>query len=148
MIIVVIGSHECHYECVVFCLQSNYSESERHNYLKVLANILDHFDHTAFNKQIEMICCKFSFVILYFYLCACVCARSSCSGGEKDERLQQLKDEQQQQLLALRQEQYYSQKYLRREHIKTVRIHNKTYCCLTSNTNTPHLRHTHALYFI
>uniref|UniRef100_A0A8D0D1P3 Phosphoinositide phospholipase C n=1 Tax=Sander lucioperca TaxID=283035 RepID=A0A8D0D1P3_SANLU len=38
----------------------------------------------------------------------------------KDERLQQLRDEQEQQLLALRQEQYYSQKYLQREHIKTL----------------------------
>uniref|UniRef100_A0A3Q2QMQ6 Phosphoinositide phospholipase C n=1 Tax=Fundulus heteroclitus TaxID=8078 RepID=A0A3Q2QMQ6_FUNHE len=37
------------------------------------------------------------------------------------ERLQQLRDEQQQQLLALRQEQYYSQKYLQREHIKMVK---------------------------
>uniref|UniRef100_A0A8C9Z589 Phosphoinositide phospholipase C n=1 Tax=Sander lucioperca TaxID=283035 RepID=A0A8C9Z589_SANLU len=32
----------------------------------------------------------------------------------------QLRDEQEQQLLALRQEQYYSQKYLQREHIKTL----------------------------
>lgn len=47
--------------------------------------------------------------------------RGSSSEGEKDERLQQLKDEQQQQLLALRQEQYYSQKYLQREHIKMVK---------------------------
>uniref|UniRef100_A0A8D2ZJG1 Phosphoinositide phospholipase C n=1 Tax=Scophthalmus maximus TaxID=52904 RepID=A0A8D2ZJG1_SCOMX len=47
-------------------------------------------------------------------------SQGSCSDSEKDERLQQLRDEQQQQLLALRQEQYYSQKYLQREHIKTV----------------------------
>ncbi|KAF7670265.1 hypothetical protein LDENG_00027430 [Lucifuga dentata] len=46
--------------------------------------------------------------------------RSSCTDGEEDERLQQLREEQQQQLLILRQEQYYSQKYLRREHIKTL----------------------------
>uniref|UniRef100_A0A3B3V3R7 Phosphoinositide phospholipase C n=1 Tax=Poecilia latipinna TaxID=48699 RepID=A0A3B3V3R7_9TELE len=38
----------------------------------------------------------------------------------RDERLQQLRDEQQQLLLALRQEQYYSQKYLQREHIKML----------------------------
>uniref|UniRef100_A0A3Q0QR41 1-phosphatidylinositol 4,5-bisphosphate phosphodiesterase n=1 Tax=Amphilophus citrinellus TaxID=61819 RepID=A0A3Q0QR41_AMPCI len=38
----------------------------------------------------------------------------------KEERLQQLREEQHQQLLALRQEQYYSQKYLQREHIKTL----------------------------
>ncbi|XP_053189668.1 1-phosphatidylinositol 4,5-bisphosphate phosphodiesterase beta-1-like [Scomber japonicus] len=50
----------------------------------------------------------------------CSKSRGSCSDSEKDERLQQLKDEQQQQLLALRQEQYYSQKYLQREHIKTL----------------------------
>ncbi|MED6287516.1 hypothetical protein CHARACLAT_017172 [Characodon lateralis] len=50
----------------------------------------------------------------------CSKSRGSCSEGEKDECLQQLKDEQQQQLLALRQEQYYSQKYLQREHIKML----------------------------
>uniref|UniRef100_A0A3B4VEM5 Phosphoinositide phospholipase C n=1 Tax=Seriola dumerili TaxID=41447 RepID=A0A3B4VEM5_SERDU len=50
----------------------------------------------------------------------CSKSRGSCSDSEKDERLQQLRDEQQQQLLALRQEQYYSQKYLQREHIKTL----------------------------
>uniref|UniRef100_A0A3B4VET6 Phosphoinositide phospholipase C n=1 Tax=Seriola dumerili TaxID=41447 RepID=A0A3B4VET6_SERDU len=52
----------------------------------------------------------------------CSKSRGSCSDSEKDERLQQLRDEQQQQLLALRQEQYYSQKYLQREHIKTVKL--------------------------
>uniref|UniRef100_A0A3Q3EZM6 Phosphoinositide phospholipase C n=1 Tax=Kryptolebias marmoratus TaxID=37003 RepID=A0A3Q3EZM6_KRYMA len=50
----------------------------------------------------------------------CSKSRGSGSDREKDERLEQLKDEQQQQLLTLRQEQYYSQKYLQREHIKTV----------------------------
>ncbi|GLD69644.1 1-phosphatidylinositol 4,5-bisphosphate phosphodiesterase beta-1-like protein [Lates japonicus] len=50
----------------------------------------------------------------------CSKSRGSCSDSEKDDRLQQLRDEQQQQLLALRQEQYYSQKYLQREHIKTL----------------------------
>lgn len=57
--------------------------------------------------------------------------RSSGSDGEKEERLQQLKDEQQQQLLTLRQEQYYSQKYLQREHIKMVSqyLHHKLYTC-------------------
>ncbi|XP_068183152.1 1-phosphatidylinositol 4,5-bisphosphate phosphodiesterase beta-1 [Antennarius striatus] len=50
----------------------------------------------------------------------CSKTRGSCSDIEKDERLQQLRDEQQQQLLALRQEQYYSQKYLQREHIKML----------------------------
>uniref|UniRef100_A0A7N8XND0 Phosphoinositide phospholipase C n=1 Tax=Mastacembelus armatus TaxID=205130 RepID=A0A7N8XND0_9TELE len=54
------------------------------------------------------------------YASVCLFIRGSCSDSEKDDRLQQLKDEQQQQLLALRQEQYYSQKYLQREHIKTV----------------------------
>lgn len=59
-------------------------------------------------------------------------ARASCLDSEKDDRLQQLKDEQQQQLLALRQEQYYSQKYLQREHIKTVtRMLNLT--CTAAN---------------
>lgn len=50
----------------------------------------------------------------------CIPPRKASSGSDKDERLQQLRDEQQQQLLALRQEQYYSQKYLQREHIKMV----------------------------
>ncbi|XP_074503475.1 1-phosphatidylinositol 4,5-bisphosphate phosphodiesterase beta-1-like [Sebastes fasciatus] len=50
----------------------------------------------------------------------CSKSRGSCSDSEKDERLQQLRDEQQQQLLALRQEQYYSQKYLQKEHIKML----------------------------
>ncbi|XP_041646165.1 1-phosphatidylinositol 4,5-bisphosphate phosphodiesterase beta-1-like [Cheilinus undulatus] len=48
------------------------------------------------------------------------CSKSRGSDSEKDEHLQQLRDEQQQQLLALRQEQYYSQKYLQREHIKML----------------------------
>ena len=56
-------------------------------------------------------------------MCLFVCfSRSSGSDSERDERLQQLRDEQQQQLLALRQEQYYSQKYLQREHIKMVKV--------------------------
>lgn len=67
----------------------------------------------------------FRFYFFNVHLCVCVSVlrvspRSSSSGSEKDERLQQLRDEQQQQLLALRQEQYYSQKYLQREHIKMV----------------------------
>uniref|UniRef100_A0A8C5GVZ6 Phosphoinositide phospholipase C n=1 Tax=Gouania willdenowi TaxID=441366 RepID=A0A8C5GVZ6_GOUWI len=57
------------------------------------------------------------------------CSKSRASrsdDGEPDERLQQLRDEQHQQLLALRQEQYYSQKYLQKEHIKTVLIRRLT----------------------
>ncbi|XP_074531383.1 1-phosphatidylinositol 4,5-bisphosphate phosphodiesterase beta-1-like [Halichoeres trimaculatus] len=48
------------------------------------------------------------------------CSKNRNSDSEKEERLQQLSEEQQQQLLALRQEQYYSQKYLQREHIKML----------------------------
>ncbi|CAN9500212.1 unnamed protein product [Ophioblennius macclurei] len=48
------------------------------------------------------------------------CSKGRGSEEEKEERLQQLREEQQQLLLALRQEQYYSQKYLQREHIKTL----------------------------
>lgn len=64
------------------------------------------------------------FVVQIGNICVFVCFlfRSSGSDSEKDERLQQLRDEQQQQLLALRQEQYYSQKYLQREHIKMVKV--------------------------
>lgn len=58
--------------------------------------------------------------VAVFLPCMLVLTRGSCSEGKKDDHLQQLRDEQQQQLLALRQEQYYSQKYLQREHIKTV----------------------------
>jgi hypothetical protein len=46
--------------------------------------------------------------------------RSESAEGEREEELQQLKEEQHKHLLALRQEQYFSQKYLQREHIKTV----------------------------
>uniref|UniRef100_A0AAQ6A9A4 1-phosphatidylinositol 4,5-bisphosphate phosphodiesterase n=1 Tax=Amphiprion ocellaris TaxID=80972 RepID=A0AAQ6A9A4_AMPOC len=60
---------------------------------------------------------------------------ASCSDNEEDERLQQLRDQQQQQLLALRQEQYYSQKYLQREHIKTVKLSN-TRCFYSSNVGS------------
>ncbi len=76
-----------------------------------------------------------SFPLLFSHLIAsnrfmCVCFfRGSCSDSEKDERLQQLRDEQQQQLLALRQEQYYSQKYLQREHIKMVNANETNRCC-------------------
>lgn len=55
--------------------------------------------------------------------------RGPCSDSEKEDRLQQLRDEQQQQLLALRQEQYYSQKYLQREHIKMVKSNKTKRCC-------------------
>ncbi|CAL8254656.1 unnamed protein product [Lota lota] len=50
---------------------------------------------------------------------ACVCVSESAE-SEREDQLQQLKEEQHQQLLALRQEQYFSQKYLQREHIKTL----------------------------
>lgn len=40
---------------------------------------------------------------------------------ECGQKLAELKEQQQQQLLKLRQEQYYSEKYLKREHIKQVR---------------------------
>uniref|UniRef100_A0A3Q2YTE4 Phosphoinositide phospholipase C n=1 Tax=Hippocampus comes TaxID=109280 RepID=A0A3Q2YTE4_HIPCM len=51
-----------------------------------------------------------------------LCARllRSSSSEEPDEHLRSLRDEQHEQLVALRQEQYYSQKYLQREHVKTV----------------------------
>lgn len=62
------------------------------------------------------------------FVCVYVMFRGSCSDSERDERLQQLRVEQQQQLLALRQEQYYSQKYLQREHIKMVKS-DKGRCC-------------------
>uniref|UniRef100_A0A8C1U6S6 Phosphoinositide phospholipase C n=1 Tax=Cyprinus carpio TaxID=7962 RepID=A0A8C1U6S6_CYPCA len=39
---------------------------------------------------------------------------------ERCEKLSELKEQQQQQLLALRQEQFYSEKYLKREHVKLV----------------------------
>lgn len=38
------------------------------------------------------------------------------------QKLVELKEKQQQQLLNLRQEQYYSEKYQKREHIKLVRF--------------------------
>lgn len=43
------------------------------------------------------------------------------------QKLVDLKDKQQQQLLNLRQEQYYSEKYQKREHIKLVSLKNVIY---------------------
>lgn len=45
---------------------------------------------------------------------------SRAEESEREERLLQVRGEQQQQLLSLRQEQYYSQKYLQREHIRVL----------------------------
>uniref|UniRef100_A0A8C7JFH4 1-phosphatidylinositol 4,5-bisphosphate phosphodiesterase n=1 Tax=Oncorhynchus kisutch TaxID=8019 RepID=A0A8C7JFH4_ONCKI len=42
---------------------------------------------------------------------------------ESSQRLSELKEQQQQQLLTLRQEQYYSEKYQKKEHIKMVHTH-------------------------
>lgn len=71
-------------------------------------------------------------------MCACVCvcvsSRSEHSLSSLDQelceldqdyslRLAELKEQQQQQLLQLRQEQYYSEKYQKREHIKQVHTH-------------------------
>ncbi|KTG36712.1 hypothetical protein cypCar_00049012 [Cyprinus carpio] len=42
---------------------------------------------------------------------------------DSGQKLSELKEQQQQQLLNLRQEQYYSEKYLKKEHIKQVRSH-------------------------
>lgn len=44
--------------------------------------------------------------------------------AEMTQKLIDLKDKQQQQLLNLRQEQYYSEKYQKREHIKLVSLRN------------------------
>lgn len=44
---------------------------------------------------------------------------------ECNQRLAELKEQQQQQLLTLRQEQYYSEKYQKREHIKQVLAKSK-----------------------
>uniref|UniRef100_A0A8C1UD26 Phosphoinositide phospholipase C n=1 Tax=Cyprinus carpio TaxID=7962 RepID=A0A8C1UD26_CYPCA len=52
------------------------------------------------------------------------CSRRSVSDQDLDlercEKLSELKEQQQQQLLALRQEQFYSEKYLKREHVKLL----------------------------
>lgn len=39
---------------------------------------------------------------------------------ERGQKLSELKEQQQQQLLTLRQEQFYSEKYLKREHVRLV----------------------------
>lgn len=49
--------------------------------------------------------------------------------AEMTQKLIDLKDKQQQQLLNLRQEQYYSEKYQKREHIKLVRPKYIIYVC-------------------
>ena len=50
--------------------------------------------------------------------------------AEMTQKLIDLKDKQQQQLLNLRQEQYYSEKYQKREHIKLVSPRNMIYVCM------------------
>lgn len=54
--------------------------------------------------------------------------------AEMTQKLIDLKDKQQQQLLNLRQEQYYSEKYQKREHIKLVSMRNMT-CVCTAGTH-------------
>uniref|UniRef100_A0A9J8CSI3 Phosphoinositide phospholipase C n=1 Tax=Cyprinus carpio carpio TaxID=630221 RepID=A0A9J8CSI3_CYPCA len=46
---------------------------------------------------------------------------------DSGQKLSELKEQQQQQLLNLRQEQYYSEKYLKKEHIKQVRLETGRY---------------------
>lgn len=50
--------------------------------------------------------------------------------AEMTQKLIDLKDKQQQQLLNLRQEQYYSEKYQKREHIKLVSLRNAISVCI------------------
>lgn len=53
-------------------------------------------------------------------------------------KMAELKEQQQQQLLNLRQEQYYSEKYLKKEHIKQVR--GSTTTTSTSEQSMEHLK--------
>lgn len=51
---------------------------------------------------------------------------------ECSQRLAELKEQQQQQLLTLRQEQYYSEKYQKREHIKQVLRKSQSFTCIST----------------
>lgn len=82
----------------------------------------------------------------------CLCVHAWCSRSEQSlsaldrelseleqectQRLAELKEQQQQQLLTLRQEQYYSEKYQKREHIKQVTT--------PETTHTQRNQHRHA----
>lgn len=82
-------------------------------------------------------------ILICRLVCLCVCVRAPCSRSEQSlsaldrelneleqectQRLAELKEQQQQQLLTLRQEQYYSEKYQKREHIKQVSAPGTTY---------------------
>uniref|UniRef100_A0A8C2Q4X0 Phosphoinositide phospholipase C n=1 Tax=Cyprinus carpio TaxID=7962 RepID=A0A8C2Q4X0_CYPCA len=81
---------------------------------------------------------KFSCINMIELFCVCLvrCLSSSPEHGpsffeqelanldqDSGQKLSELKEQQQQQLLNLRQEQYYSEKYLKKEHIKQVRSH-------------------------
>lgn len=49
-----------------------------------------------------------------------VCDQEADLAALEQEKLSELKEQQQQQLLTLRQEQFYSEKYLKREHVRLV----------------------------
>lgn len=79
----------------------------------------------------------------------CLCVHAWCSRSEQSlsaldrelseleqectQRLAELKEQQQQQLLTLRQEQYYSEKYQKREHIKQVTTPETTHTLKETN---------------
>lgn len=52
---------------------------------------------------------------------------------ESRQKLSELKEQQQQQLLNLRQEQYYSEKYLKKEHIKQVHKYSQKHLIFDYN---------------
>lgn len=80
-------------------------------------------------------------------VCVHACSRSEQSLSTLDQelceldqecsqRLAELKEQQQQQLLTLRQEQYYSEKYQKREHIKQVREKSQSFTCISTTDDS------------
>uniref|UniRef100_A0A8C9YYA1 Phosphoinositide phospholipase C n=1 Tax=Sander lucioperca TaxID=283035 RepID=A0A8C9YYA1_SANLU len=114
--------------CTIESLQQSkvYQKEQRRQFKELKELVRRHQKKTSEllrefnNKHKKNVFCVLYNAHLYSFSNVYTFIRASCSDGEKDERLQQLRDEQEQQLLALRQEQYYSQKYLQREHIKTL----------------------------
>lgn len=94
-------------------------------------------------KMNDLLCPVTKMLIPDVCVCASLCVRAarrsrseqSLSALDRElceleqectQRLAELKEQQQQQLLTLRQEQYYSEKYQKREHIKQVKPAGET----------------------
>uniref|UniRef100_A0A3Q3WJ44 Phosphoinositide phospholipase C n=1 Tax=Mola mola TaxID=94237 RepID=A0A3Q3WJ44_MOLML len=114
--------------CALESLQQSkaYQKEQRRQFKELKDLMRRHQKKTSellreFNNKYKKMAREYCVLCFVLFTSVYLFIRGSYLGSEKDEHLQQLRDEQQQQLLALRQEQFYSQKYLQREHIKMVK---------------------------